>query len=201
MRRQAPLTPAQERLWFLHRLNPEDASYNVYLVSRLTGPLDRDALTAAFTGVVARHEALRTSFREIDGRPLQDIGPAEPWEIEFLDLAQAGPGPAEQQARELVATRTNQPFDLAASPLRVSLLRLSPNDHVLCVVLHHLIADGWSCDLLHTEVGALYNAAVTGTPPRLPPAAQFPDYASRQAAPEPEALEYWTARLADPPIL
>ena len=201
MRRQAPLTPAQERLWFLHRLNPEDASYNVYLVSRLTGPLDRDALTAAFTGVVARHEALRTSFREIDGRPLQDIGPAEPCEIEFLDLAQAGPGPAEQQARELVATRTNQPFDLAASPLRVSLLRLSPYDHVLCVVLHHIIADGWSCDLLHTEVGALYNAAVTGTPPRLPPAAQFPDYASRQAAPEPEALEYWTARLADPPIL
>lgn len=198
---QAPLTPAQERLWFLHRLDPQDASYNVYLVSRLTGPLDRDALAEAFTGVVARHEALRTSFREVDGRPVQNIGPARPCDVEYLDLAQAGPGPAEQQARELVAARTNQPFDLTASALRVSLLRLSADDHVLCVVLHHIIADGWSCDLLHTEVSALYNAATAGTLALPPPAAQFADYASRQAAPDSEALDYWTTQLADPPVL
>ncbi len=200
--RQAPLTPAQERLWFLHRLNPEDASYNVYLVSRLTGPLDRDALAEAFTGVVARHEALRTAFREVEGRPVQHIGPARPCEIEYLDLAQAGPGSTtEEQARELVAARTNQPLDLATSALRVSLLRLSTDDHVLCVVLHHIIADGWSCDLLHSEVSALYNTATAGAPPLPPPAAQFADYASRQAAPDSEALDYWATQLADPPIL
>ncbi|NUR59076.1 MAG: AMP-binding protein [Catenulispora sp.] len=199
--RQAPLTPAQERLWFLHRLNPEDASYNVYLVSRLTGPLDRDALAEAFTDVVARHGALRTTFREVDGRPVQDIGPARPCEIEYLDLAQAGSGPAEQRARELVAARTNQPFDLTASAIRVSLLRLSADDHVLCVVLHHIIADGWSCDLLHTEVSALYNAATAGAPPLPPPAAQFADYASRQSAPDAEALDYWLTQLAEPPVL
>ena len=200
--RQAPLTPAQERLWFLHRLNPEDASYNVYLVSRLTGPLDRDALAEAFPGVVARHEALRTTFREVDGRPVQDIGPARPCRIEYLDLAQAGPGSTpEQQAREIVAARTNQPLDLATAAWRASLLRLAADDHVLCVVLHHIIADGWSCDLLHTEVSALYNTATAGTPPLPPPAAQFADYASRQAAPDSEALDYWTAQLSDPPIL
>ena len=199
--RQAPLTPAQERLWFLYRLNPEDASYNVYLVSRLTGTLDRDALAQAFTDVVARHQALRTTFRELDGRPVQDISPPRPCEIEYLDLTPSSPEAAEQQARDLVAARTNQPLDLATSPLRISLLRLSADDHVLCIVLHHIIADGWSCDLLHTEVSALYNAAVAGTPPPPPPTAQFADYASRQAEPDPEALDYWTTRLADPPIL
>ncbi|HET9168254.1 MAG TPA: amino acid adenylation domain-containing protein [Actinospica sp.] len=190
---EAPLTPAQERLWFLHRLDPQDASYNVYLVSRLRGALDRHALEQAFAGVVARHGALRTAFREIDGCPVQVVGEAE-CEVEHLDAAD------EQDARALVAERTNRPFDLTAgAPFRVSLLRLAPDDHVLCIVLHHIIADGWSCDLLHSEVSALYNAAADAE--ALPARAQFADYARSLEDPSSEALDYWAGQLADCPVL
>jgi amino acid adenylation domain-containing protein len=194
---EVPLTPAQERLWFLHRLDPRDASYNVYLVSRLRGSLDRDALLRAFAGVVARHGMLRTTFREVAGRPVQVIDET-PFEVECLDAAD------EQEARALVADRTNRPFDLAAgAPFRVSLLRLSPDDHVLCAVLHHIIADGWSCDLLHSEISALYNAAVDAAAHAepLPATAQFADYARRLERPNTEALEYWTDQLADCSVL
>ncbi|TDD12175.1 non-ribosomal peptide synthetase [Nonomuraea diastatica] len=216
-----PLSPAQERLWFLHRLDPGDASYNMYIVRRLQGPLDEEALRRALTGLVTRHESLRTRFPEVDGRPVAVVERPAPARVERLGARDEG------EARALVAARTNAPLDLgAAPPLRVSLIRLGPADHVLCVVLHHIVADGWSITIFLDDLAALYEAALheaalhkrarheaapceaaqdTGAsgPPELPAlAVQYGDVALWQREQDSgEALEYWRAQLADPPAL
>ncbi|MEO3811589.1 amino acid adenylation domain-containing protein [Sphaerisporangium sp. B11E5] len=198
-----PLSFAQERLWFLQRFDPDDASYNMYLVLRLRGPLDIRSLGDALDGVVARHESLRTSFPDIDGTPIAVIDPPGPVPVERIDLS--GSPDAEQEARRLVAARVNAPFDLAAAPpLRVSLLTLGRDDHVLCFSLHHIVADGWSNSILFDDLFALYQARVTGTEPGLRPmTVQFGDIASwqreRDSGPAAEeALAYWRRRLAEP---
>ncbi|TDD20800.1 non-ribosomal peptide synthetase, partial [Nonomuraea diastatica] len=201
-----PLSSAQERLWFLQRFDPDDASYTMYLVLRLRGALDTGALQAALDAVVARHESLRTSFADVDGEPAAVVHPPGPVPVERLDLT-GSPG-AEERARRLVAERTNAPFDLAgAPPLRVSLLALGRDDHVLCFVLHHIIADGASLGVLFDDLFALYLAGIEGREPRLAPLpVQYGDVALWQreresgAAAE-ESLEYWRRRLAGPPML
>ncbi|TDE54670.1 amino acid adenylation domain-containing protein, partial [Nonomuraea mesophila] len=201
-----PLSSAQERLWFLQRFDPDDASYTMYLVLRLRGALDSGALQAALDAVVARHESLRTSFADVDGEPVAVVHPPGPVPVERLDLT-GSPG-AEEQARRLVAERTNAPFDLAGSPpLRVSLLALGRDDNVLCFVLHHIIADGASLGVLFDDLFALYLAEVEGREPVLPPLpVQYGDVALWQREQESgaaagESLEYWRRRLADPPVL
>src|SRR3954465_8675013 len=160
----APLTLAQERLWFLHQLDPADAAYNVYLVHRLRGPLDTAALGAAFDALVARHEALRTCFGEGGGRPVQRVLPPAPVPIERIDV----PDPA--AAERLVADRVNTPFDLAAGPLlRVTLPRPADDAPVLCVPQPHLPPAGWSGDVLHRDLAPLSRAARHGEPVALPP--------------------------------
>ncbi|WP_214109320.1 non-ribosomal peptide synthetase [Acrocarpospora catenulata] len=201
-----PLSPAQQRLWFLQRFDPEDASYNMYLVLRLRGPLNKGALDAALTAVVARHESLRTSFADgAEGEPVMVIHPAGPVPVERLDLTAYAD--AEERARRLVAARTNAPFDLAGSPpLRVSLLALGPDEHVLCFVLHHIIADGWSLGVLLDDLFALYEAGVAGRPAILPALpVQYGDVALWQRERESgqdadQALDYWRRRLAEPPV-
>jgi amino acid adenylation domain-containing protein len=187
-----PLSPAQERLWFLHRLDPADASYNMYIVRRLQGPLDGAAFQRALDGLVARHESLRTRFPEVDGRPVAVVERPAPVRVERLEAGD------EAEARALVAARTNAPLDLgAAPPLRVTLVRLGPDDHVMCVVLHHIVADGWSIGVFLDDLGALYAGA---EPPA--PAVQHGDVARwRREQDRSAALEYWRARLADPPTL
>ncbi|MDA0638054.1 amino acid adenylation domain-containing protein, partial [Nonomuraea sp. MCN248] len=201
-----PLSFVQERLWFLQRFDPGDASYNMYLVLRLRGELDTGALGEALDAVVARHESLRTSFADVDGEPVAVVHPPAPVSCERLDLE--GSPDAEEQAKRLVADRTNAPFDLAgAPPLRISLLRLGPDDHVLCFVLHHIIADGSSLGVLFDDLFALYLARVRGEEAELAPLrVQYGDIAlwqrerdSGEAAEE--ALAYWREQLAEPPLL
>ncbi|MFC4531323.1 amino acid adenylation domain-containing protein [Sphaerisporangium dianthi] len=199
-RRTAPLTFGQERLWFLNHLDPHDASYNMFLALRLRGPLDVDALSRAFDELVRRHEPLRTRFPLTEAGPVQSIPPATPQEIE---LVEAGPG--ERRLAELVAERTNAPFDLTVdAPLRVGLLRVSPRDHVLSVVLHHIAGDGWSLDVLMSELVQLYNAFLRGEPSPLAP---LPLTYGRHARAERDAgvpadvVAYWRDRLADAPVL
>ncbi|MED7924030.1 amino acid adenylation domain-containing protein [Nonomuraea sp. LP-02] len=201
-----PLSFAQERLWFLQRLDPDDASYNMYLVLRLDGPLDVAALLGALEAVVARHESLRTSFGDVDGEPVAVVRPPGPVVVERLDAGSA-PDP-EEEARRLVAERVNRPFDLAeAPPLRISLLGLGPGTHVLCFVLHHVIADGASLGVLFDDLFALYLARVAGREAALPPLpVQYGDVALWQrerdtGAEAEESLAYWRRRLADPPAL
>ncbi|MFI7638050.1 amino acid adenylation domain-containing protein [Nonomuraea sp. NPDC049400] len=187
-----PLSPAQERLWFLHRLDPSDASYNMYIVRRLQGPLDEAALERALTGLVARHESLRTRFPEVDGRPVAVVERPAPVTVERLAARD------EAEARALVGARTNAPLDLgAAPPLRVTLVRLAPDDHVLCVVLHHIVADGWSITVFLDDLAALYASAELA-----PLAVQHGDVAGWQREQDRSAaLDHWRARLADPPTL
>ncbi|MEV0521002.1 amino acid adenylation domain-containing protein, partial [Nonomuraea sp. NPDC050405] len=193
-----PLSAAQERLWFLHRLDPGDASYNMYVVRRLRGPLDPEALRRALTALLARHESLRTRFPEVDGRPVAVVERAAPADVERLDARD------EAEARAWVAARTNAPMDLGtAPPLRITLIRLSDDDHVLCVVLHHIIADGWSITVLLNDLAVLYAEARSGGTGGLAPlTVQHGDVARWQREQDgTAALEYWREGLADPPTL
>ncbi|WP_055590624.1 non-ribosomal peptide synthetase [Streptacidiphilus griseoplanus] len=187
-----PLSWSQERLWFLHRLDPADAAYNMWLVTRLKGPLDDAALQHALDELTSRHEILRSSFPEVDGGPVTRIAPPGPVPLERLAAA------GEAEAAELVAARTNAPFDLtAAPPLRAALIRISGDDHVLCVVLHHILGDGWSLNLLHDELSALYSGR-----PAPPVPLQFGDVAAWQREQDTTGLlDHWRERLADPPQL
>ncbi|WP_043974499.1 non-ribosomal peptide synthetase [Streptomyces microflavus] len=192
----------QERLWFLHQLDPEDASYNIPLVLRLTGALSVPALAAAFEGTVARHEALRTRFPDVDGRPVAVVDRPGPVVVESLDL-RGRPG----SAGPLLAERTNGAFDLARGPLlRITLLRTDDDEHLLCLVLHHIVADGWSLNLLRDELATRYAAHLAGRPVDLPGVLPYTEYARRERAaargPEAEAaLAHWRERLADAPVL
>ncbi|WP_436760717.1 amino acid adenylation domain-containing protein [Streptosporangium sp. V21-05] len=185
-----PLSFGQERLWFLNRLDPDDASYNMCLVRRLRGPLDREALAGALAGTVARHESLRTRFPETDGVPVVVVDPPGPVTVEETDAA------GEAGALELVAALTNAPFELGARPpLRVTLIRIAEDDHVLCVVLHHILGDGWSLNLIFDEVSRLYSGATALPPVPL----QFGDVALWQRGRDlGDLLGYWRDRLADP---
>ncbi|HLU73217.1 MAG TPA: condensation domain-containing protein [Nonomuraea sp.] len=193
---KAPLSPVQERLWMLQRLQPGDASYTMYLVRRLRGRLDRDAFTAALQALVARHDNLRTAFVEEDGTPWAVTGPAG-WAppVEWLEAAG-------EQVAALVAERTHAAFDLAAGvPLRIAVIEAAPDDHVLCLTLHHILADGHSLEIMLDDLGELYAAAVESRPARLPGLPIQPvDYARWQRRRADKAMPYWAAALAGFPV-
>ncbi|MBE3015230.1 amino acid adenylation domain-containing protein [Microbispora sp. NEAU-D428] len=188
----APLSHGQERLWFLHRLDPDDASYAMWIVRRLRGPLDAEALERALAALVARHEILRTRFPEVDGAPVAVVEPPGPVPVEVVGAADVA------HAEALVAERTNAAFDLASRPpLRATLIRLGPRDHVLCLVLHHILGDGWSLNVMLDELARLYSGE------RLDPVPlQFGDVARWQRERnQDELVAYWGERLAGAPPL
>ncbi|MEV8635036.1 amino acid adenylation domain-containing protein [Streptosporangium sp. NPDC051023] len=183
-----PLSYGQQRLWFLHRLDPGDSTYNTSYVYRLKGRLDSTVLEASFTAVAARHESLRTRFREVAGEPVAVVEPPAPIAVERLAAGN------EQEARALVSMLTNTAFDLsAAPPFRVSLIELSPEEHVLCVVLHHINGDGWSLNVLRAEVAAHYTGGGTARLPALP--LQYGEHARAERSAETE-LRWWVDHLA-----
>ncbi|HEX7181318.1 MAG TPA: amino acid adenylation domain-containing protein, partial [Thermoanaerobaculia bacterium] len=166
---EAPLSFAQERLWFLDRLQPDSAFYNIPAVLRLTGDLDLEALRHSFTEVVRRHTSLRTTFIEIGGAPRQVVLPAGPVALPVVDLSGLPALHREQETARQVAREVNQPFDLARGPLlRLRLLRQERRDHVLIANVHHIASDGWSMGVLVRETTALYEAFVQGLPSPLP---------------------------------
>ncbi|MFI0723475.1 amino acid adenylation domain-containing protein [Streptomyces sp. NPDC021224] len=202
-----PLSSGQERLWFMEQFAPGGAAYALAPARLLRGPLDRAALDAALTDLVARHEALRMTFPGTeDGAAALHIAEPGPFGARFTDLSEL-PDPA-ARAAELVGERAAEPFDLAAGPLlRAELLRLGAQQHVLALVMHHIVTDGWSVDILHRELDALYAAHADGTPSGLAPLdVQFGDYAVWQR----ERLDsgalaadraYWRTALEDVPAL
>ena len=177
-----PLSPAQERLWFLQQLAPANSSYNLGSAFRLRGPLDVEALRAAFTRLAERHETLRTTFPDRDGVPVQRVGAPAPVPIAITDLSGLPEAERALAARRLVEEHRRRPFRLAVeTPVRVALVRLSADDHVLLVVLHHCVADGWSLAVLQRELGVLHDAARAGRDAELPPLPlQYADYARWQ---------------------
>ncbi|MFF5962120.1 amino acid adenylation domain-containing protein, partial [Streptomyces luteogriseus] len=171
-----PLSFAQRRLWFLNRFEgPESVTYNMPIALRLTGPLDRDALRAALSDVVVRHESLRTVFPEgEDGVPVQRVLDATDYMVE-MPVRQIG----EEEVPEAIAQAARHGFDLTAeTPLRASLFGLSDTTHVLVVVLHHITGDGWSMAPLARDVALAYEARTAGrTPGWEPLPVQYADYA------------------------
>ncbi|MGJ6963140.1 amino acid adenylation domain-containing protein [Streptosporangium sp. G11] len=203
-----PLSFGQERLWFLQQLDPSDASYNMFMVQRLRGHVSIEALRYALGRLVERHETLRARFTSHEGSPVQEIEPPRPVEPDLIDLTWTPAAEREARATELVADLTNRPFDLAAGPLlRVHLITMSETDHVLCVVLHHIVADGWSLKILLGELAACYGAHLEGREADLPaPVLEYADYAAWQRGLLDEEgvrrqLDYWSGQLAGVPAL
>jgi hypothetical protein len=161
-----PCTYQQEGLWFLHQLDPTSATYHIPFALRLRGDLDITALERAMHALVTRHEALRTRFTEHDGRPRQVIGPPPPTALPVAAVTEDG-------LEDWVTAQACQPLNLATGPVfRAALARPAPADHALVLVVHHIVADGWSARILAGELSALYDAeaAAPGSGPgSLPP--------------------------------
>ncbi len=178
----APLSFSQRRLWFLDQLEPNTAVYNMPLAWTLRGALDTDALAYALSQVVGRHDVLRTRFVHDEGTPTQEVDAPAPIELPVVDVEGATTEARRTNARALLSERADEPFDLAAGPLlRPALLRLDTDEHVLFLLVHHIVFDGWSADVLLREVAELYAARVGGreaTLPALP--VQYADFARWQ---------------------
>ena len=202
-----PLSFAQQRLWLVDRLEPGSAAYNMPGALRLRGPLDTVALRVCLAALVQRHEVLRTTFAEQGGAPVQVIHPPAPVVLSELDLREL-PDPG-REAERLATAEALRPFDLERGPLlRCTLLRLSEDDAVLCLTMHHIVSDGWSLGILVREVSVLYAAFTRGEEPQLPELPiQYADYAVWQRASLSgpaleEQIGYWRGRLAGaPPLL
>ena len=151
-----PLSFAQQRLWFLDRLEPASPFYNVATGARFPGRLDRRALERSLQEIVRRHEALRTTFELRGGEPVQVIAPDVELALELIDLHEVEAEAREARLAQVTAQEISKPFDLARGPLvRARLVRLSDEDHVLLVTMHHIVSDGWSTGLLLRELSAL----------------------------------------------
>ena len=176
-----PLSFAQERLWFLHQLEPDSAAYNIPTVTLIEGKLDLDAMERALNEVVKRHESLRTSFSIMNGHPVQLIAPALQVSLPVADLSHLSASQSDAAVQRLINQRSHKPFDLAEAPLlRVFLVKLGADRHLL-VTIHHLIGDAWSVGILFQELSIFYDISIGGESPmpgNLP--VQYVDFAAWQ---------------------
>ncbi|MEM7586501.1 MAG: amino acid adenylation domain-containing protein, partial [Acidobacteriota bacterium] len=174
-----PLALAQERLWFLAQWEPESSAYHISGALELDGPLDVAALRASLDNLIRRHEPLRTGFRELDGRPIQQIAPSSEADLPSVDLSRLTPEVRAAQSQQLLARFVARPFDLRQPPLaRAVLLELDDAQHVFGLVLHHLIADGASVGVLLRELAEIYAAVQDDEPLELPAhQIQYADFA------------------------
>ncbi len=199
-----PLSFAQEGLWFLDQLNAGSTAYNIHSVTRLRGPLDAERLERSLQALIARHASLRTAFRATQQGPVQQVVPAAEALVSFwLDRTELAPDDATDAAlAKRIAACIAQPFDLSRAPLlRAELCRIAPDHHVLVLVVHHIVADGWSMSVINRELGQLYaqggDASVLAELPL-----QFPDHAvwQRQRFERgglQSQLDYWRAALRE----
>ena len=206
---QLKLSFAQQRLWFLDQLEPNSPVYNCPAAIRLNGALDIELLEQTLTEVVRRHEVLRTSFRSIEGTPVQVIADATPFTIEIIDLTGIHETVREAEAQRLGREEALLPFDLSRGPLlRARLARLSAEEHITFFTMHHIVSDAWSMGVLISEVAAIYKSFSNGRPSPLSELpVQYADYANwQQNWLSGEVLErqlsYWKDRLkGSPPAL
>lgn len=197
----APLSSAQQRMWFAYRQSPEDVSYNIQTTMRIKGRLNLTALNQALSELVQRHETLRTSFEDRDGQPYQIIHPAKA--VTAVVIEAANP----QVAAAIVQAQAAKPWDLqTADSLRVSLIQCAPDEHLLLLGMHHILSDAWSVSILKRELWHIYDAILTNQALKLPElATTYGDYAhwERQIVTKSEQAshDFWAQTLRDAPTL
>ena len=207
--REVPLSFSQQRLWFLEQLVPGSAAYNVPSAVRIQGSLDLDVWRRCCDEIVRRHEALRTTFAEVDGRPVQRVAPTGQVDFAVVDCSHLDGDAREREVQRLAREEVQRPFDLVQGLLlRVRFFRLAPDEHVLLLTMHHIVADLWSMAVAVRELVALYPAFLVGARSPLPELPiQYADYAAwqrgRLEGPRlAEDLDYWRKALAGaPPVL
>lgn len=203
-----PVSYAQEQVWFIHNLAPDNLAYNYQILVHLQGELDCVALERTLSEIVRRHEIYRTTFQAIDGEPKQMIHP--PWQVKvpIYDLSGLTKEAVEVEMERLLAEWFAEPFDISRLPLtRWRLIRMGANEHYLVHMEHHLVHDGWSFGVLMKEIRAIYPTLASGGQPQLPELpAQFADYAvwqrqTMQGATLAKLLTYWKKRLEGSPAV
>lgn len=201
-----PLSLGQQRLWFLDRLNPGNPVYNVPLGLRLAGNLNLDALESSARKLIHRHEILRTIFKTEAGQPVQVVSADSLIEIPLIDLTGIADSIRPVEAHRIAVAEARIPFQLATGPLlRLKLIRLGVEEHLLLCVMHHIVCDGWSLELLVRELAALYDQHSVGPSASLPDLAiQYGDYATWQRkwiAGDilTDQAQYWKEKLAGVP--
>jgi non-ribosomal peptide synthetase component F len=203
----APLSFSQEQLWFLDQFEPGVTAYIRPWVLRLRGPLEVPALEKSLAEIIRRHEALRTIFLSSEGQPYQRILPASPFNLHITDLRDEED--PDVRALEIAKQDANTPFDLLSDPLlRIQLIRITGENHLLLLTTHHIAFDGWSERILFKELSELYAPISSGKKPDLPPTSlQFPDFAlwqrkSLRGEEFDRLVTYWQTELAGaPPLL
>jgi amino acid adenylation domain-containing protein len=197
-----PASFGQQRLWFLDQVLPGTTAYNLARAFRLNGSLDPVALASALQSIVSRHESLRTVFISQDDEVRQVIMSALKFELPISDISELPAVQRVQVALSMAGEEASEAFDLSKGPLlRAKLLRLSPVEHILVLVIHHIIVDGWSMNLLFHEMGELYASFVIGRQPQLPTLnLQYSDYSQWQRASLTSDflagdLDYWKNKL------
>src|SRR6185369_532521 len=204
----SPLSPAQQRLWFLDQLEPGSSFYNLPGAVRLRGALDLKAFERSLNEVVRRHEILRATFPMIGGEAQQRIKSNFYLPLPVTDLTSLPDDEREAEAQRLCDEEAGRPFNLSSGPqIRAQLLRLGEQDHIFLLTMHHIVADGWAMGIFIREVDALYQAFTRGLPsPLAELPIQYGDFANWQqqrlaGGILERDLEYWSQRLADAPDL
>lgn len=204
------LSFAQERLWLLEQLQPGRSTYHMASTFRLLGDLDAQALARCFAEIVRRHEVLRTTFRTVEGRPIQTVTPCEGspagdlFKLGVIDLRHLGESQGQIEAMRLAAQECRRPFKLTSDLMvRAVLFRLGGQNHILSLVMHHIVSDGWSMGILYRELSALYEAFSNQRSSPLPELPlQYADFAQwqrkrLQGAMLESQLGYWKRQLRD----
>ncbi|MGH9823727.1 MAG: non-ribosomal peptide synthetase, partial [Blastocatellia bacterium] len=196
-----PLTPGQHSLWFLQKIAPDSAAYNIAAAVRIISDVDADAIRRSFQILTDRHASLRTSFVVLEGAPCQALSHLTQADFSIEDVSGCDP----QSLNDRLAREANLPFDLEKDPVfRVRLYRVAPREHLMLLVLHHIVADLWSMAIILRELGEIYSSEVTGVRHQLKPCnVQYSDYVRWQRnvlESDGEALwSYWKDRLASAP--
>jgi amino acid adenylation domain-containing protein len=203
-----PASFAQERLWFLDQLEPGTAAYNLVRAFRITGPLDVKALTSAIRAVIRRHESLRTIFESVDGHARQVVLPDVDVQVPVIDLSAHPESERKGEALRIASEEGKKPFDLTRGPLfRAILLQLSRDQHIMVLVMHHIITDGWSISILFRELANCYEDFSSGKQPDLP---ELPVHYAEYAQWQREYItgdvlerqvKYWKEKLAGAPTV
>jgi acyl-CoA synthetase (AMP-forming)/AMP-acid ligase II len=201
---ELPLSYAQQSLWFMAQLVPDHPFYNLPSALRLRGPLDLEALRRTFAALVERHEALRTIFPIREGRPVQQVQPAQAPEVPLVKVSGEALEQRRTSAARLAAEESMRPFNLTDGPLlRVAVFEIDPEEHLLVFTMHHIVTDGWSIGVMSREIPLLYDAFRRREQPLLPPLpVQYGDYTLWQrerlsSGGLDASLNYWRERLSE----